>query len=140
MPREVMDARLEQLFAALPENENLAIYENTDVQMHSSHQLMAIEEFIRSGIGNSILLNVVQSGFKRPTNVQNYAIAYVLAGNDVTVTAQTVSGMTAAGADWPAEERFGCCTCPNASERGGSRHRRAAADIADTLTCRHVRV
>jgi ATP-dependent RNA helicase DDX3X len=96
MPLEVTEAQLEQLFAGLPDNEELAIYEGSDVKVHSAHQLRAIEEFIRSGIDNAILLNVAQSGFKRPTNVQKYAIPYVLAGHDVIVTAQTGSGKTAA--------------------------------------------
>jgi ATP-dependent RNA helicase DDX3X len=96
MPLQISDAQIETLFAENPENEDLAIYEGAEVRVHSAHQLHPIDEFLGSGIDNSILLNVAQMGFKRPTNVQKYAIPYVLDGHDIIVTAQTGSGKTAA--------------------------------------------
>jgi ATP-dependent RNA helicase DDX3X len=75
----------------------MSVYEGTDVRVHSrSETLRPVTEFPGCGVRNDILVAVAGLGFKSPTNVQKYAIPYILAGHDLIVTSQTGSGKTAA--------------------------------------------
>jgi ATP-dependent RNA helicase DDX3X len=75
----------------------MSVYEGSDVVVHSQFdQLAPIEEFPGCGVRNDILVAVANIGFRTPTNVQKYAIPYILAGHDLIVTSQTGSGKTAA--------------------------------------------
>jgi superfamily II DNA/RNA helicase len=75
----------------------MSVYQGTDVRVHSADApIPPCEEFPGCGVRNDILVSVAALGFKTPTNVQKYAIPYILGGRDLIVTSQTGSGKTAA--------------------------------------------
>lgn len=74
----------------------MSVYDGTDVLVHGDDSIAPITEFPGCGIRNDILHAVAEMGYKFPTNVQKYAIPYVLHGQDLIVTSQTGSGKTAA--------------------------------------------
>jgi ATP-dependent RNA helicase DDX3X len=75
----------------------MSVYEGADVTVHGDGiTLDPITAFPGCGVRNDILAAVANMGFKSPTNVQKYAIPYILGGHDLIVTSQTGSGKTAA--------------------------------------------
>jgi superfamily II DNA/RNA helicase len=94
---DITDAHVRDLFAANQDLNDMSVYEGAEVKVHTNQEVLdPVLEFPNCGVRNEILLAVAELGFKNPTNVQKYAIPYVLAGHDVLVTAQTGSGKTAA--------------------------------------------
>jgi ATP-dependent RNA helicase DDX3X len=94
---EFTDEHVRNLFADNQETGDMSVYEGSDVHVHTSYDpLEPVAEFPGCGVRNDILVAVAKLGFKAPTNVQKYAIPYILAGHDLIVTSQTGSGKTAA--------------------------------------------
>lgn len=87
---------IEEMFNRNIEKTDMSVYEGAKVTVHGDVDVEPITQFARSGIDNSILYNIASIGYKNPTSVQKYAIPYVLAEEDLIVTAQTGSGKTAA--------------------------------------------
>jgi ATP-dependent RNA helicase DDX3X len=94
---EFTDDHVRRLFADNQEHGDMSVYEGSDVRVHTQYDEVApATEFPGCGVRNDILVAVAGMGFKTPTNVQKYAIPYILAGHDLIVTSQTGSGKTAA--------------------------------------------
>jgi ATP-dependent RNA helicase DDX3X len=94
---EFTDEHVRRLFEANQDAGDMSVYEGSDVRVHSDYEPLApIDAFPGCGVRNDILVSVAKLGFRGPTNVQKYAIPYVLAGHDLIVTSQTGSGKTAA--------------------------------------------
>ncbi|XP_056157066.1 probable ATP-dependent RNA helicase DDX4 [Lampris incognitus] len=75
---------------------NFSKYDEILVDVSGSnppHAIMTLEE---AGFCESLMTNVVKSGYVTPTPVQKYGVPIISAGRDVMACAQTGSGKTAA--------------------------------------------
>ena len=93
---EFTDKQIEEMFEKNEIPSDFQVYENSKVVVHSTSKVEPCEHFVRSGVNNELLANIAKMGYKIPTAVQKYSIAYVLDGQDLLVTSQTGSGKTAA--------------------------------------------
>uniref|UniRef100_A0A8R1HT59 RNA helicase n=1 Tax=Caenorhabditis japonica TaxID=281687 RepID=A0A8R1HT59_CAEJA len=75
---------------------NFDKYENIPVEVSGDSAPAPIETFAEAGFCASVVENVTQSGYTKPTPVQKHSIPSLLANRDLMSCAQTGSGKTAA--------------------------------------------